>query len=139
MPTYEYECKKCGHQFETVQSIKDDRLKKCPKSECPDGSGKGKVERLIGAGGGLLFKGSGFYITDYRSDNYKKSAKADKPGGGDKSSDGKSSDDKSSDDKSSNDKSSNDKSSGSTSSDAKTSDGKSSDGKSSTGKSSSAD
>ncbi len=119
MPTYEYECKKCGHQFETVQSIKDDRLKKCPKSECPDGSGKGKVERLIGAGGGLLFKGSGFYITDYRSDNYKKSAKADKPGGGDKSS--------------------NDKSSGSTSSDAKTSDGKSSDGKSSTGKSSSAD
>ena len=129
MPTYEYECKKCGHQFETVQSIKDDRLKKCPKSECPDGSGKGKVERLIGAGGGLLFKGSGFYITDYRSDNYKKSAKADKPGGGDKSSDGKSSDDKSS----------NDKSSGSTSSDAKTSDGKSSDGKSSTGKSSSAD
>ncbi len=134
MPTYEYECKKCGHQFETVQSIKDDRLKKCPKSECPDGSGKGKVERLIGAGGGLLFKGSGFYITDYRSDNYKKSAKADKPGGGDKSSDGKSSDDKSSDDKSSNDKSS-----GSTSSDAKTSDGKSSDGKSSTGKSSSAD
>ncbi len=129
MPTYEYECKKCGHQFETVQSIKDDRLKKCPKSECPDGSGKGKVERLIGAGGGLLFKGSGFYITDYRSDNYKKSAKADKPGGGDKSSN----------DKSSNDKSSNDKSSGSTSSDAKTSDGKSSDGKSSTGKSSSAD
>ncbi|HJP30320.1 MAG TPA: zinc ribbon domain-containing protein [Candidatus Latescibacteria bacterium] len=135
MPTYEYECKKCGHQFETVQSIKDDRLKKCPKSECPDGSGKGKVERLIGAGGGLLFKGSGFYITDYRSDNYKKSAKADKPGGGDKSS----ADKPGGGDKSSNDKSSNDKSSGSTSSDAKTSDGKSSDGKSSTGKSSSAD
>jgi putative FmdB family regulatory protein len=125
MPTYEYECKKCGHQFETVQSIKDDRLKKCPKSECPDGSGKGKVERLIGAGGGLLFKGSGFYITDYRSDNYKKSAKADKPGGGDKSSADK--------------PGGGDKSSGSTSSDAKTSDGKSSDGKSSTGKSSSAD
>ena len=95
-----------------------------PEERVSDGSGKGKVERLIGAGGGLLFKGSGFYITDYRSDNYKKSAKADKPGGGDKSS---------------NDKSSNDKSSGSTSSDAKTSDGKSSDGKSSTGKSSSAD
>ncbi len=130
MPTYEYECKKCGHQFETVQSIKDDRLKKCPKSECPDGSGKGKVERLIGAGGGLLFKGSGFYITDYRSDNYKKSAKADKPGGGDKSS---------ADKPGGGDKLSNDKSSGSTSSDAKTSDGKSSDGKSSTGKSSSAD
>ena len=85
-----------------------------PEERVSDGSGKGKVERLIGAGGGLLFKGSGFYITDYRSDNYKKSAKADKPGGGDKSS-------------------------GSTSSDAKTSDGKSSDGKSSTGKSSSAD
>lgn len=79
MPTYEYECKKCGHQFEAYQSIKEDALKKCLKEECPDGTGKGTVQRLIGAGGGLLFKGSGFYITDYRSDSYKKSAKADKP------------------------------------------------------------
>ena len=117
MPTYEYECKKCGHQFETIQSIKDDPLKKCPKSECPEGTGKGTVQRLIGAGGGLLFKGSGFYITDYRSDSYKKSAKADKPGSSDSSSessspsDGKSSSDtksSSSDSKSTSTKSSGD-------------------------------
>jgi putative FmdB family regulatory protein len=100
MPTYDYECKKCGHQFEAIQSIKDDALKKCLKSECPEGTGKGTVQRLIGAGGGLLFKGSGFYITDYRSDNYKKSAKADtSASSGDSSS--KSSDSKSTDGKSS--------------------------------------
>ena len=93
MPTYEYECKKCGHEFETIQSIKDDPLKKCLKSECPEGTGKGTVRRLIGAGGGLLFKGSGFYITDYRSDSYKKSAKADKPGSSDSSSGSSSSSD----------------------------------------------
>jgi|TARA_B110000196_G_scaffold258197_1_gene228884 putative FmdB family regulatory protein len=81
MPTYEYECKKCGHHFETMQSIKDDPIKKCLKEECPEGTGKGTVQRLIGGGGGLLFKGSGFYITDYRSDNYKKSAKADTASG----------------------------------------------------------
>lgn len=86
MPTYDYECKKCGHQFEAIQSINDERLKKCPKSECPEGTGKGTVQRLIGAGGGLLFKGSGFYITDYRSDSYKKSAKADSTSGSDSSS-----------------------------------------------------
>jgi len=116
MPTYDYECKKCGHQFETIQSIKDDPLKKCPKSECPEGTGKGTVQRLIGAGGGLLFKGSGFYITDYRSDSYKKSAKADKPGSDSSSessspSDGKSSSDtksSSSDSKSTSTKSSGD-------------------------------
>lgn len=70
MPTYEYECTKCGHQFEKFQSIKDEPLKKCP--EC-----KERVKRLLGAGAGLLFKGSGFYITDYRSDGYKQAAKAD--------------------------------------------------------------
>ena len=80
MPTYEYECKKCGHRFEVMQSIKDDALKTCPKAECPQGTGRGRVQRLIGTGGGLLFKGSGFYITDYRSDSYKKAAKADTSG-----------------------------------------------------------
>ncbi len=70
MPTYEYECAKCGHQFEAFQSIKALPLTKCP--EC-----KGRVKRLLSTGGGLLFKGSGFYITDYRSDSYKQSAKAD--------------------------------------------------------------
>ena len=70
MPTYEYECAKCGHQFEKFQSIKDEPLKKCP--EC-----KGRVKRLLGAGAGLLFKGSGFYTTDYRSEGYKQAAKAD--------------------------------------------------------------
>jgi len=63
MPTYEYECQKCGHRFEEFQSMKDAPLTKCP--EC-----KGKVKRLIGAGAGFLFKGSGFYITDYRSSSY---------------------------------------------------------------------
>ncbi len=72
MPTYEYACKKCGHEFEKFQSIKDEPLKRCP--EC-----RGKAERKISGGAGLLFKGSGFYITDYRSENYKKSAKADAP------------------------------------------------------------
>lgn len=71
MPTYEYRCRKCGHQFEQLQSITDEPLKTCP--ECD-----GEVERLIGGGAGLIFKGSGFYITDYRSDSYKKAAKADK-------------------------------------------------------------
>ncbi len=71
MPTYDYRCKKCSHQFEYFQSMKDEPLKTCPKCD-------GEVERLIGAGAGLIFKGSGFYITDYRSDSYKKAAKADK-------------------------------------------------------------
>lgn len=70
MPTYEYACKKCGHEFEAFQRISAPPLKKCPKC-------KGAVKRMIGTGAGLLFKGSGFYITDYRSDNYKKSAKSD--------------------------------------------------------------
>ncbi len=76
MPTYEYSCAKCGHTFEKVQSIKDNPLDTCPKEACPRKPwGKGKVKRVIGAGAGLLFKGSGFYITDYRSENYKAAAK----------------------------------------------------------------
>jgi putative FmdB family regulatory protein len=71
MPTYEYKCKKCGHRFEKFQSIKAGPIRKCP--EC----GKNAVERLISAGGGLIFKGSGFYITDYRDSAYQEKAKAD--------------------------------------------------------------
>jgi putative FmdB family regulatory protein len=72
MPTYEYECAKCGKTFEVFQSMKDDPLKTCPNKKC-----KGKVKRLIGTGAGLIFKGSGFYITDYRSEGYKQAAKKD--------------------------------------------------------------
>jgi putative FmdB family regulatory protein len=71
MPTYEYQCTACGHAFEKFQSIKSAPIKKCPNC------GKVKVKRLIGMGAGLLFKGSGFYITDYRGDSYNKAAKAD--------------------------------------------------------------
>ncbi len=72
MPTYDYECTKCGHIFEKYQSITAAAIKKCP--ECA-----GHVRRLIGAGAALIFKGSGFYATDYRSSEYKVSAKKDKP------------------------------------------------------------
>jgi len=76
MPTYDYECQKCGHTFEKFQSMLDEHLKRCP--EC-----KGKLKRLIGTGAGVIFKGSGFYETDYRSDSYKKgeSKKSDGEGG----------------------------------------------------------
>jgi len=70
MPTYEYECQTCGHHFEAVQSMKDPRLTDCPKEGCP-----GPVHRKIGRGAGIIFKGSGFYQTDYRSDSYKAAAK----------------------------------------------------------------
>ena len=70
MPTYEYECGSFGHQFEVFQFIKDKPRKKCPKC------GKG-VKRLIGAGAAVIFKGSGFYQTDYRSSDYKKQAESD--------------------------------------------------------------
>lgn len=86
MPTYEYQCSACGHRFEKFQSITAAPVKKCP--EC----GKSKVQRLIGTGAGLIFKGSGFYITDYRSEGYKNSAKADS-GSGAASSDAKQSTD----------------------------------------------
>ncbi len=78
MPTYEYICEKCGKGFEVFQSMKDPHLTVCPKDKCPNEKwGKGKVKRAIGGGAGLIFKGSGFYITDYRSDSYKSAAKKD--------------------------------------------------------------
>ena len=94
MPTYEYVCSKCDHHFEKFQSIADQSLTTCPKELCGMKKwGKGKVKRVIGAGAGLIFKGSGFYITDYRSENYKAAAKKDAPassGGETKSSSGES-------------------------------------------------
>lgn len=76
MPTYEYVCTKCNHRFEVFQSMKDKPLTVCPEAVCPQKKwAKGKVKKLIGAGAGLIFKGSGFYITDYRSEGYKSAAK----------------------------------------------------------------
>jgi putative FmdB family regulatory protein len=76
MPTYEYACEKCGQSFEITQSIADAPLKHCPKDRCCQKRwGKGRVKRQISTGGGLLFKGSGFYITDYRSKGYQEAAK----------------------------------------------------------------
>jgi putative FmdB family regulatory protein len=78
MPTYEYICEKCGHQFEHIQSISTKPLKVCPEKSCGQKRwGKGKVKRAITGGGGLIFKGTGFYITDYRSEKYKEAAKKD--------------------------------------------------------------
>lgn len=80
MPTYEYNCEKCGGTFEKFQPIADAALTVCPKELCCQKKwGKGKVKRGIGGGAGLIFKGSGFYITDYRSENYKAAAKKDAP------------------------------------------------------------
>jgi putative FmdB family regulatory protein len=80
MPTYEYVCEKCGHQFDLFQSMKDKPLQVCPEELCGRKRwGKGRVRRVPGAGAGLIFKGSGFYITDYRSDSYKEAAKKEKP------------------------------------------------------------
>lgn len=90
MPTYEYECQKCKKTFEAFQSMKDDAYKTCPKDKCRMKSwGKGKVKRLLGAGAGLIFKGSGFYITDYRSEGYKSAAKSDSSGSAPASGDSK--------------------------------------------------
>ena len=76
MPTYEYVCEKCGHSFERFQPISAAPLTICPKELCAQKSwAKGKVKRVIGAGAGLIFKGSGFYATDYRSEKYKEAAK----------------------------------------------------------------
>ena len=76
MPTYEYACQKCGHQFEIFQSMKDKPLEVCAKDQCKLKKwGKGRVKKLLGTGAGLIFKGSGFYITDYRSEGYKQAAK----------------------------------------------------------------
>jgi putative FmdB family regulatory protein len=72
LPTYEYECQACGHEFERFQSMKDDPVKRCP--ECR----RLKVKRLFGTGAGIIFKGSGFYETDYRSKSYHQDASKDK-------------------------------------------------------------
>ena len=72
MPTYDYVCDACGHEFELFQSMTDRVKRKCPKC------GKPRLKRLIGAGAGVIFKGSGFHETDYRSDSYKKAAEAEK-------------------------------------------------------------
>jgi len=82
MPTYEYICKKCGHEFEALRSISAAPLKICPAELCARKKwGRGQVTKKISAGTGLLFKGSGFYITDYRSEGYKSAAKKDSTGG----------------------------------------------------------
>ncbi|MFM1768230.1 MAG: hypothetical protein RJA22_759 [Verrucomicrobiota bacterium] len=82
MPTYEYLCQKCGKEFEKFQSMNDQPLTVCPAEVCGLKKwGKGKVKRLLSAGSGLIFKGSGFYITDYRSESYKAAAKKDAGGG----------------------------------------------------------
>jgi putative FmdB family regulatory protein len=87
MPTYDYQCDACGHELEVFQGINDPLMKKCP--EC----GKNKLKRLFGTGAAIVFKGSGFYQTDYRSDGYKKAAAADSkaksPDKGDAKSDAK--------------------------------------------------
>ena len=100
VPTYEYLCEACGHEFELFQSMSASVKRKCP--DC----GKLKLKRLIGIGSGVIFKGSGFYQTDYRSDSYKKAAEADKKAAqpktstkGEKKTESKSSSDKKSDSK----------------------------------------
>ncbi|MBY0527233.1 MAG: zinc ribbon domain-containing protein [Gemmataceae bacterium] len=74
MPTYEYECDACSHRFEELQTMTEEPLKKCPKCK------KAKLRRLFGTGAGVIFKGSGFYQTDYRSESYKSAAQADQQG-----------------------------------------------------------
>ena len=72
MPNYDYQCERCGHRFEVFQSMKDEKLTDCPQEEC-----EGPVKRLLGTGAGIIFKGGGFYETDYRSESYKNGAKRD--------------------------------------------------------------
>lgn len=72
MPTYDYQCNECDHKWELFQSIKDKPVRKCPSC------GRQKAKRVIGPGAGIIFRGSGFYLTDYRSESYKKGAEADK-------------------------------------------------------------
>ena len=80
MPTYEYSCEKCGKNFDAFQSMRDAAFTECPREHCQQEEwGHGKVKRLLGTGAGLIFKGSGFYITDYRSNSYKEAAKKDAP------------------------------------------------------------
>ena len=99
MPTYDYVCDACNHKFELFQSITAEPEKKCP--EC----GKKKLRRLIGAGAAIVFKGSGFYQTDYRSDSYKKRAEADSKSSESKSTESKPAESKASESKSSESKS----------------------------------
>jgi putative FmdB family regulatory protein len=76
MQTFEYSCQKCGQNFEAFQSMRDEPFRECPKDLCRLPKwGHGKVKRLLGTGAGLIFKGSGFYSTDYRSESYKAAAK----------------------------------------------------------------
>ena len=80
MPTYQYHCTKCDQEFDVFQSMTENALTTCRKDVCRMNKwGKGKVKKLISAGAGLIFKGSGFYITDYRSEKYKEAAKKDAP------------------------------------------------------------
>ena len=88
MPTYDYRCDACDHEFEEFQSMLDKPLKKCPKCK------KSKLRRLLGTGAGIIFKGSGFYQTDYRSESYKSAAKADENAAKPSSTESKKSDDK---------------------------------------------
>ncbi len=90
MPTYDYECDACGEKFEKFQSIKAPSIRKCPSC------GKLAVRRLIGTGAGIIFKGSGFYQTDYRSESYRKGAESDKAPAADKAGGEKADGDKSS-------------------------------------------
>ena len=84
MPTYDYLCDACDHKFELFQSITEAVKKKCPECKKP------KLRRLFGTGAAIMFKGSGFYITDYRSEGYKKRASEDKPASTNGSSESKS-------------------------------------------------
>lgn len=76
MPNYDYECQACGHRFEVFQGMNDPKLQDCPVESCG-----GQVKRLLGGGAGLIFKGTGFYQTDYRSSSYKSGAKSESSGG----------------------------------------------------------
>ena len=76
MPNYDYQCQECSHVFEVFQKMSDPKLEDCPQEAC-----SGKVKRLLGTGAGLIFKGSGFYQTDYRSESYKKGAAKDSGSG----------------------------------------------------------
>src|SRR5678815_6091077 len=90
MPTYEYSCQKCGQTFDAFQSMRDEPFRECPKELCRLPKwGHGKVKRLLGTGAGLIFKGSGFYITDYRSESYKEAAKKESSAAAPASSDSK--------------------------------------------------
>jgi putative FmdB family regulatory protein len=89
MPTYEYHCAKCDQNFDVFQSMRDEPFRVCPKELCRLPKwGHGKVKRLLGTGAGIIFKGSGFYITDYRSTAYKEAAKKEVPATSTEKSDG---------------------------------------------------